>query len=52
MASLSKQPNGRRTIQFVGSDGKRRSIRFGKISQRFGHFWKQPSNWSLTGPNL
>lgn len=34
MASISKEPNGRRTIQFVGSDGKRRSIRLGKVSQR------------------
>ena len=34
MASISKQPNGRRTIQFVGNDGKRRSIRLGKCSQR------------------
>ena len=31
---ISKDPNGRRTIQFVGSDGKRRSIRLGKVSQR------------------
>jgi hypothetical protein len=34
MASISKEPNGRRTIQFVGPDGKRRSIRLGKVSQR------------------
>jgi len=34
MASISNDPNGRRTIQFVGSDGKRRSIRLGKVSQR------------------
>lgn len=34
MASISKQPNGRRTIQFVGPDKKRRSIRLGKMSQR------------------
>lgn len=34
MASLAKQPNGRRTIQFVGSDGKRRSVRLGKVPQR------------------
>jgi site-specific recombinase XerD len=26
--------DGRRTIQFIGSDGKRRSIRLGKVSQR------------------
>ena len=34
MASISRDPNGRRTIQFVGSDGKRRSVRLGKVSQR------------------
>jgi len=34
MASISREPNGRRTIQFVGSDGKRRSIRLGKVNQR------------------
>jgi len=34
MASISKQPRGRRTIQFVGADGRRRSIRLGKVSQR------------------
>src|SRR3990172_8710402 len=34
MASISHSPNGRRTIQFVGRDGKRRSIRLGKVSQR------------------
>jgi integrase len=34
MASISKQANGRKTIQFVGADGKRRSIRLGKVSQR------------------
>jgi len=34
MASISREPNGRRTIQFVGGDGKRRSIRLGKVSQR------------------
>lgn len=34
MASISREPNGRRTIQFVGPDGKRRSIRLGKVSQR------------------
>ncbi len=34
MASISKEPNGRRTIQFVAADGKRRSIRLGKVSQR------------------
>jgi len=34
MASISKEPNGRRTVQFVGADGKRRSIRLGKCDQR------------------
>jgi len=34
MASITKEPNGRRTIQFVGGDGKRRSIRLGKVSQK------------------
>jgi len=34
MASISRDPNGRRTIQFVGGDGKRRSIRLGKCSQK------------------
>ena len=34
MASISRQKNGRRTIQFVARDGKRKSIRLGKVSQR------------------
>ena len=34
MASISREPGGRRTIQFVGRDGKRRSLRLGKVSQR------------------
>ena len=34
MASISRQANGRRTIQFIGPDGKRRSIRLGKCTQR------------------
>ena len=34
MASVSKQANGRRRIQFMGADGKRKSIRLGKVSQR------------------
>ena len=34
MASISRDPQGRRTIQFVGADGRRRSIRLGKVSQR------------------
>lgn len=34
MASISKGPGGFRTIQFVAGDGKRRSVRLGKVSQR------------------
>ena len=34
MASISREKNGRRTLQFVGPDRKRRSIRLGKVSQR------------------
>lgn len=34
MSSISKQANGRKTIQFVGADGKRRSLRLGKASVR------------------
>jgi len=34
MASLSKDKKGNVTIQFVGGDKKRRSIRLGKVSQK------------------
>src|SRR5690349_3487752 len=34
MASISKQPKGRKLIQFVAPDGKRQSIRLGKVPQR------------------
>jgi len=34
VASISREPNGHRTIQFVGADARRRSIRLGKVSQR------------------
>jgi integrase len=34
MASISKESNGRKTIQFVGGDRKRKSIRLGKVTQR------------------
>lgn len=34
MASISKDPSGNRTIQFVGVDGKRRSIRLGKANAK------------------
>jgi len=32
MASITFESNGRRTIQFVGKDGKRRSVRLGKVN--------------------
>jgi hypothetical protein len=32
MASASRDRNGNAVIQFVGADGRRRSIRIGKIS--------------------
>src|SRR4051812_42325298 len=34
MASITRETNGRRTIQFVAADGKRRTIRLGKVSQK------------------
>lgn len=34
MASISREKNGRRTIQFFAPDKRRRSIRLGKVSQR------------------
>lgn len=34
MASISREPNGRRTIQFMAEDGKRKSIRLGKATQK------------------
>ena len=40
MASITREANGRRTIQFVGADGKRRSIRLGKVSQRTAEAFK------------
>jgi integrase len=35
MASIVRDPNGRKRILFVASDGKRKSIRLGKIPQKF-----------------
>jgi hypothetical protein len=32
MASINLESNGRRTIQFVAKDGKRKSIRLGKVN--------------------
>ena len=34
MASISRGKNGHRAVQFMGSDGRRRTIRLGKVSQR------------------
>lgn len=35
MASISNDPNGRRRILFVDANGKRKSVRLGKVSQRY-----------------
>jgi len=34
MASIVRQPNGRKAIQFTGIDGRRQTIRLGKMSDR------------------
>jgi integrase len=34
MASISNGPGGRRMIQFVAGDGRRRTVRLGKVTQR------------------
>ena len=34
MASITKHPNGRREVQFVGPDRKRRTVRLGKVDQK------------------
>src|SRR5262245_61566835 len=34
MASITRESNGRRTVQFIAPDGKRKSIRLGKVPQR------------------
>ncbi|VTS03010.1 integrase family protein : Uncharacterized protein OS=Blastopirellula marina DSM 3645 GN=DSM3645_29846 PE=4 SV=1: Phage_integrase [Tuwongella immobilis] len=34
MASVINDPNGRRRIQFTGPDGRRRTVRLGKISRK------------------
>ena len=40
MASISKDAAGNRTIQFVGADGKRRSIRLGKVNVKLAESFK------------
>ncbi|MDB5325433.1 MAG: integrase family protein, partial [Phycisphaerales bacterium] len=34
MASITKQPNGRREVQFIGPDERRRTIRLGRVEQK------------------
>ena len=34
MASVINDPNGRKRILFIGADGKRRPIRWGKVSMK------------------
>ena len=34
MASITRQSNGRRMLQFLDSDGERRTVRLGKMAQR------------------
>ena len=34
MASITQESNGRKTVQFVAADGKRKSVRLGKMSIR------------------
>ena len=34
MASISRDPTGNRAVQFVAADGKRRTIRLGKVNRR------------------
>ena len=40
MASISKDTSGNRTIQFIGADGKRRSIRLGKVNAKLAESFK------------
>jgi integrase len=40
MAGISRDPNGNRRIQFVATDGKRQTLRLGKISQRAAEGFK------------
>ena len=34
MASITRQPNGRREVQFVGPDQKRRTVRLGGVDHK------------------
>jgi hypothetical protein len=53
MASISKDPNGRKRVLFEHSDGQRKTIRLGKVSMRTArtvkaHVFASPSR-SRTG---
>ena len=41
MASVSCDPNGNRTVQFVGSDKRRRSVRLGKATAKVAESMRQ-----------
>src|SRR5207249_3287685 len=45
MASISCEPNGCRTIQFMAADGKRKSIRLGKVPQKVADTIKVRVEW-------
>jgi len=40
MASISRESNGRKVVQFISQDGKRRSVRLGKVDQRCAERWR------------
>ncbi|MFA8021121.1 site-specific integrase, partial [Bremerella cremea] len=52
MASISKEPNGRRRILFIAPDGKRKTIRLGKISQRNAESFKVRVEQLVTAATL
>lgn len=56
MASITRQQNGRREIQFVGPDQKRRTIRLGKVSQKTADMIRtrveEMANAKLTGESV
>lgn len=52
MASIARDPNGRRRIQFLAPDGKRKTIRLGKISQRNAESFKLRVELILTSLTL
>lgn len=41
MASIINRPNGHRWVQFIATDGKRKTLRFGKISKRTADEYKR-----------